>query len=242
MLDPNNAGTLSTDRLVGMALENSFAPAYPDALFRTDRTGPTQIRVPIPGTGHYAITALFAENACTTGGSECHIPFDVSLAGQPWLTGFDILAAAGAPRRVVARSTTVEVANGSQLRVDVGAAGKIQAIEVVRTDPCTTDMTCPVGFACMGGMCMVNPERADGGVGGDVGVREDPPEAGLGDANGIDGADGLDGGVGSESGGPGNCHCHVAGSPRSSSSRVWIAYVLVAIAAVTRRRRGRCPT
>jgi hypothetical protein len=238
LLDPNRAGTLSNDRLVGMTLENPFAPAYPDSLFHTDRTGPTQIRVPIPGTGHYAVTAFFAENACTTGGSECHIPFDVQIAGQPWLSGFDILAAAGAPRRVVARSTTVDVPNGSQLRVDVGAAGKVQALEIVRTDPCTTDMTCPIGFACTGGMCMVNPERADGGVGGDVGVREDGVEAGTtSDATvGMDATDPIDGGVGSESGANTGCHCHVAGTPRGTSSRLWVAGVLFAVVAATRRR------
>ncbi len=240
-LDPNHAGTLSGDRLMNMPVTNLFAPAYPDTLFHTDRTGALQLRVPIPGTGHYAVTMLFAENACTTGGPECNVPFDVRIAGQPWLTGFDILGAAGGPRRVVARSTTVDVANGSQLRIDVAAGGKYQAVEVVRTEACTTDMQCPLGFACQGGMCAVNAERADGGVGGDAGVREDgvmvlPDGAVIGP----DGAVNMDGGIGAENGMGGSCHCHVAGSPRStSSSRAWLGGAFVALAMfVSRRRRN----
>jgi MYXO-CTERM domain-containing protein len=253
LLDPNLTGTLSSDRLGSMAIDNSYAPAYPDTLFHYDRTGSAQIRVPIPGTGHYAVTLLFAENACTTGAPECHIPFDVQIAGQPWLNGFDILAAAGTAHRAVIRSTTVDVANGSQLRIALGMGGKVSAVEVVRTEPCTTDGTCPFGFMCTAGMCAVNPAAADAGtvadggpgadgsVGIDASIHEGGVDGGLNaiDGHPTDGSGGhpTDGSANGEtSGGNHGCHCHVAGTPGHSRGATAIA-ALVALGLVIRRRR-----
>jgi hypothetical protein len=182
-VDPNRPGVLSDDRLAGAPIANRYAPAVPDALFAVDRTGPTRYRIVVPGQGRYAVTAYFAENSCAPG-VICRNPFDVALAGRPWLTSFDITSAAGSTRRVIARRAAVDLPVTSRLMLDVGERGKLHAIEVVRVERCTTSTECPRGFACVGNMCSAEPDDAPADAGApmfdaDVAPRDAPVDMGV---------------------------------------------------------------
>ena len=131
-IDATRPGTLSADRLMGASVVNAFAPDVPDALFAIDRVGATRYRVPVPGAGRYDVRLYVAENACLSGSTTCRDPFDVSIGGAPWLSGFDVYAAAGGARRVVGRATTVTLTSTNTLLMDVSNRGKVHAIEVVR--------------------------------------------------------------------------------------------------------------
>lgn len=162
VVDPTVAGTLSDDLLGAAALSNPYAPEVPDAVFRLQRNGPARWSIPVPGRGTYAVSMYFAENVCLSGDAACRAPFDVSVQGSPVLTGFDLVSAAGGPRRVVGRGHSVTLGAGSRLRVDVGAGGRLHAIEVRRTTACSGSGECPRLFDCVGGACAPRPTTAPG--------------------------------------------------------------------------------
>ncbi len=174
-VDPNRAGALSGDRLMGAAVANPYRPDVPDALFAVDRAGPARLRVPVPGAGRYAVSLYFADTVCASTGAACRQAFDVSVAGRPWLTGFDIATAAGGTRRVIARRTAVDLPAGSRLAVEVGARGRLQALEVVRVERCETSSNCPRGFVCTSGACAAGPDDPPG-------LDASVPDAGVADA------------------------------------------------------------
>ncbi|MCZ7568443.1 MAG: malectin domain-containing carbohydrate-binding protein [Ardenticatenaceae bacterium] len=91
--------------------------------------------------GEYQVTLGFAELTRYYTGRI----FDVTVEGQPWLTSFDVYAAAEGRQRAITRTTTVVVSDG-QLNIDFkGRAGDpiVNAIAVVSAGPTPTPTWTP---------------------------------------------------------------------------------------------------
>jgi hypothetical protein len=245
---PGQPGVLSGDRRADGMILNPFAPNVPDAVFAYDRTGPSTYLVPVPGEGHYAVSIYLAEMACAAAGPDCGAPLSVSLNDAPWVSNLDVFGRAG-PRRAIVQSTAIDLPPSSQLRVDVTTAGRVQAIEVVRTEACTDASRCPTGFVCAASACVPGGDRADGGAGPDAGSYDggfpsDAPYVTDTGGSTVDGSAAMDGG----SGGPATsdagstqprsngCSCSAPGSRSTRTSLAVTALWLACVALLGRRR------
>ena len=88
---------------------NAIAGTSDPALYQTCRYGQFSYHLPM-ANGVYTVTLKFAEVSLTKIGQRV---FNVFLNGTPVLANFDVLAAAGAPLKVVDRSFLVNVVTGT---------------------------------------------------------------------------------------------------------------------------------
>ena len=107
-----------------MSITNTTTPI----LYKTERWGATSYRFSVPN-GTRTVRLRFAEIWFRRSGQRA---FDVAINGQPVLTKFDIVAAAGGPRIAVDKQFSVPVTDG-QITIQFSRAAdepKISAIEI----------------------------------------------------------------------------------------------------------------
>lgn len=103
------------------------------ALYQTERYGAFSYQFTVPN-GNYNVLLKFAEIYFTSAGQRI---FSVSINGNPVLTNFDIVAAAGAPLTAIDQTFPVAVTNETiAIQFIVGSANfpKVSAIQITEGD------------------------------------------------------------------------------------------------------------
>jgi len=117
------------------------------ALYQTERYGAFSYQFTVPN-GNYNVLLKFAEIYFTSAGERI---FGVSINGNPVLTNFDIVAAAGAPLTAIDKTFPVTVTNETiAIQFIVGSANfpKVSAIQITEGNASTpsSSTTAPTSF------------------------------------------------------------------------------------------------
>jgi hypothetical protein len=108
----------------------AIAGTFDDGLFSSYRFGSSFTFSKSVANGSYQLRLLFEEPTATTAGQR---KFNVSAQGTPILSNFDVFAAAGANKKAVARTFTVNVTNGTLTLKFTGVVGNaiVSGIELL---------------------------------------------------------------------------------------------------------------